>query len=169
MMKLLRHYQGNLTSASRHVTRIKLEFLILQIHLLRYVLNNKSCVETKVQHCDIWFKWIDISSYLLQTPDFSEDVGIVLDALHTKYDLPLSNSQESIPTLPEKRPAETTEKADVLNKPCNESVETEEERLESWPQPPTSLELECSDVVQEPNNRLVRACSSSCCCHRDSL
>lgn len=76
----------------------------------------------------------------MQTPDFTEDVGIVLNALHTKQE-PLSDSQDSLPRPAKERPRDMVEET-----PKDRSVNdnSEEERFESWPQPPTSFELQAN-------------------------
>ena len=78
-------------------------------------------------------------------------MDIVLDALHTKQERPLSDSQESLPT-----PAEESERGqpDFVEIPRHQVVEIDEEKIESWPQPPTSLELQSTLVSKEPNQRL---------------
>jgi hypothetical protein len=93
-----------------------------------------------------------LSNYSLQTPDFSEDVGIVLNALHTKQELPLSDSQESLPSPTEERPREPLQQPGVVENPDDQSMDTDEEKFESWPQPPTSVQLQSDDVLNEANN-----------------
>ncbi len=79
-------------------------------------------------------------------------MGIVLNALHTKQKLPPSDSQESLPSPAEERPREPSGPPDVAERQYDQSMDTDEEKFESWPQPPTSLELQPNDVLNEPSN-----------------
>ena len=80
-------------------------------------------------------------------------MDIVLDALHTKQQRPLSDSQESLATPAEER---ERDEPDVAEIPRDESVEINEEKIESWPQPPTSLELQSTHVLEEQSKRFIR-------------
>ena len=79
-------------------------------------------------------------------------MGIVLNALHTKQDFPLSDSQESLPSPAEERSLEPSEQPDVVEPPYDQTVDTDEEKIESWPQPPPSLELQSSEVLNAESN-----------------
>lgn len=86
--------------------------------------------------------------YPIQTQDFSEDVGIIVNALHTNDDLPSADHQESLPRSTEEQPRYVAERAVVVETQPVQSVDIDEEISESWPQPPTLLELQ---LDQEAN------------------
>ena len=97
----------------------------------------------------------------MQTPDFIEDVGIVLNALHTERDLPLSGSysQDSLPTLAESRPSEGLGQSRNEESPGDVSEDGEGddgEGFEAWPQPPSSLEIQDSGELKEPKQDTSR-------------
>ncbi|XP_028396908.1 tyrosine-protein phosphatase non-receptor type 13-like [Dendronephthya gigantea] len=83
---------------------------------------------------------LDTSASPVTTPDFTEDVGIVLDALHTKQE-PLSDSQDSLPRPAEERARDVVEET-AMDPAMNDN--SEEERFESWPQPPNTFELQAN-------------------------
>ena len=72
----------------------------------------------------------------------------MLNALHTKQEFPLSDSQESLPSPAEERSPEP----DMAERPYDLPLDTDEEKMESWPQPPASLELHSGEVVNEVSN-----------------
>lgn len=93
------------------------------------------------------FRFLIELVYPMQTQDFSEDVGIIVNALHTNDDLPSADHQESLPRPTEEQPRYVAERAVVETQPVP-SVDIDEEISESWPQPPTLLELQLN---QEAN------------------